>query len=142
MVNKSQSDLDSLYFSLYCDIDVGNLSGGAPEYEDDRIGFDKDNNFIYFFDDGYTPERPDSATGYFGVVFLSTPQTTKSQSGITDFHYNPYDDDVDIDTVQFGIISSSVGLYNSNIGYKYFHPGNTNDIHFDVLQQFRNLAWI
>ena len=46
LVNKSQSDLDSLYFSLYCDIDVGNVSGGVPEYADDRIGFDKENHFL------------------------------------------------------------------------------------------------
>ena len=70
-------------------------------------------------------------TGYFGVVFLATPQTTNFQSGITDFHYNIYDDDVDNDTLQFGIISSSEGLYNSIDGYKYFHPGNTGSIHFD-----------
>ena len=131
VTNNSQINYDSLYFSLYCDIDVGDVSGGVPEYSDDRIGFDKVNNLLYFFDDGFTPEWSDSTTGYLGVVFLSTPQTTKFQSGITDFHYNLYEDDADIDTVQFGIMSSSEGLYNSNIGYKYFHPGNTNDIHFD-----------
>jgi|WetSurMetagenome_2_1015567.scaffolds.fasta_scaffold01309_2 hypothetical protein len=131
VINNSQTEYDSLYFSLYCDIDVGDVSGGVPEYADDRIGFDKENHFLYFFDDGYTPEWSDSTTGYFGIVFLETPLTTRLQSGITDFHYNIYDDDVDIDTIQFGIISSSEGLYNSNVGYKYFHPGNTGDIHFD-----------
>ena len=131
VINNSQTEYDSLYFSLYCDIDVGNSDGGAPEYVDDRIGFDKENHFLYFFDDGFTPDWPDSTTGYFGIVFLQTPLTTNLQSGITDFHYNLYDDDVDIDTIQFGIISSSEGLYNSNVGYKYFHPGNIGDIHFD-----------
>lgn len=131
VINSSQTNYDSLYFSLYCDIDIGDVSGGVPEYADDRVGFDKDNHFLYFYDDGYTPEWPDSITGYFGVVFLGTPQTTQFQSGITDFHYNLYDDDVDNDTVQFGIISSSEGLYNSNIGYKYFHPGTIGNIHFD-----------
>ena len=67
----------------------------------------------------------------FWNYFSGTPQTTQLQSGVTDFHYNLYEDDVDIDTVQFGIISSSEGLYNSNIGDKYFHPGNTGNIHFD-----------
>ena len=131
IINKSQTNYDSLYFSSYCDIDVGYVSGGLPEYADDRIGFDKENHFVYFFDDGFSPEWPGGFTGYFGVVFLGTPQTTQFQSGVTDFHYNLYDDDVDIDTVQFGIISSSEGLYNSIDGYKYFHPGNTGNIHFD-----------
>jgi hypothetical protein len=131
IINKSQNNYDSLYFSLYCDIDVGHIAGGVQEYADDRIGFDKENHFLYFFDDGFTPDWPDSTTGYYRIVFLETPPTTNLQSGITDFHYNLYEDDVDIDTVQFGIISSSEGLYNSNIGGKYFHPGNTGDIHFD-----------
>jgi hypothetical protein len=131
VLSNSQTEYDSLYFSLYCDIDVGDIAGGVPEYADDRIGFDKENHFLYFFDDGYTPEWQDSTTGYFGIVFLKTPLTTKLQSGITDFHYNLYNDDVDIDTIQFGIISSNEGLYNSNVGYKYFHPGNTGNIHFD-----------
>jgi hypothetical protein len=131
LINESQNNLDSLYFSLYCDIDVGNATGGVPEYNDDRIGFDKDNHFLFFFDDGYTPEWSDSTTGYFGAIFLETPLTTQLQSGITDFHYNIYDDDVDIDTIQFGIISSSDGLYNSDVGYKYFHPGSTGNMHFD-----------
>jgi hypothetical protein len=131
VINNTQTEYDSLYFSLYCDIDIGDVSGGVPEYADDRIGYDKENHFLYFFDDGYTPEWSDSTTGYFGIVFLETPLTTNLQSGITDFHYNLYDDDVDVDTIQFGILSSSEGLYNSIIGYKYFHPGNTGDIHFD-----------
>ena len=127
----SQTNYDSLYFSLYCDIDVGDISGGIHEYEDDRVGFDKENHFLYFFDDGFSSEWPWGFTGYFGVVFLGTPNTTQFKFGVTDFHYNLYDDDVEIDTVQFGIISSSEGLYNSVAGYKYFHPGNTGNIHFD-----------
>ena len=129
--NQSLIDYDSIYFALYCDIDVGNVAGGIPENADDRVGFSKEHNFLYFFDDGYTPEWPDSTTGYFGITFLKTPLTTKLQNGITDFHYNLYGDDVDIDTIQFGIISSSEGLYNSIIGDKYFHPGNTGNIYFD-----------
>jgi len=129
--NQSPVDYDSIYFALYCDIDVGNTSGGAPEYADDRIGFERENNFLFFFDDGFTPDWPDSVTGYFGAAFIKTPVTTTFQTGITDFHYNIFDDDTDIDTIQFGIMSSSERLYNSNIGYKYFHPGNSGNIHFD-----------
>ncbi len=131
VVNKGQNNYDNLFFSLYCDLDVGDVSGGEPEYADDRIGFDRENHFMFFFDDGYTPEWPDSTTGYFGITFLKTPVTTKSQTGITDFHYNLYEDDVDIDSIQFGIMSSGEGLYNSNVGYKYFHPGTLSNIHFD-----------
>jgi hypothetical protein len=129
--NQSSNDYDSIYFALYCDIDVGDVSGGAQEYADDRVGFSVEDNFLYFFDDGFSPDWPDSTTGYFGITFLKTPITEKFQSGITDFHYNLYEDDVDDDTIQYGIFSSSEGLYNSNIGYKYFHPGTTGNIHID-----------
>ena len=70
--NNSLNNYDSIYFALYLDIDIGNVSGGVPEFEDDRLGFDKENNFIFFFDDGYSPEWPGTPTGFF-VGFFKDP---------------------------------------------------------------------
>jgi hypothetical protein len=113
------------------DIDVGNVSGGNPEYGDDLIEFDKENNFLYFYDDGISTEWPNNTTGQMGVSFLRTPVTTNGKSGITDMHYNLYFDDEDQDTIQYGIMSSSESLKNSALGSRYFHLGDQNDIHFD-----------
>lgn len=131
VVNKSNKQYDSLYFGIYADIDVGNISGGDPEYGDDKIGFDKARNFLYFHDDGKSNEWAGGTTGYMGISFLSTPKINGVEAGITDMHYNLYDDDRNIDTVQYGIMSSSVGLQNSTLGSKFFHLGAANNIHFD-----------
>lgn len=131
LTNVGANDLDSVYFALYSDIDVGNISGGVPEYGDDRIDFIKERNLVYFFDDGISPEWPGGKTGYFGVALLKTPEVNGQMLGLTDMHYNLYDDDIDIDTVQYGIMSSSPSLYNSSIGSRYFHIGGNPDLHFD-----------
>jgi hypothetical protein len=131
VINKGKQNLDSLYFDYYTDIDVGNVSGGAPEYGDDKLGFDKSRNFVYFFDDGLSSEWPGGKTGYFGVVLLKTPEVKGRELGITDMHYNLYDDDTDIDSVEFGIMASTPNLYNSSYRSKFFHPGTAGNIHYD-----------
>lgn len=132
LTNHGPRDLDSLYFALYTDIDVGNISGGVPEYDDDRIGFDKEKNFLFFYDaDHFSSEWPGSPPGYMGVVFLRTPEVNGVERGITDMHYNLYYDDLDIDTVQYGIMSSSPSLYNSPLGPKYFHLGSYTELNYD-----------
>jgi len=132
IVNKSSNYYDSLYFSNYVDCDLGNISGGTPEYEDDKLGFDKEKNFVYFYDsDSYSPEWPDGKVGLMGVAFLKTPEVNGIELGLTDFHYNIYNNDRDIDTIQYGIMSSAQSLYNSNFGADYFHPGSGSDIHYD-----------
>ncbi len=133
VINKGNKDLDSLYFAMYCDIDVGNVSGGVPEYADDKIGFIKEKNFLYFYDSkGYSREWPDGKTGYFGIAFLRTPEINGQQSGITDMHYNLYDDDRDIDSIMYGIMSSDLKLFNNPVlGPKYFHIGSSGNIHYD-----------
>lgn len=131
IVNNGQRDLDSLYFALYSDIDVGNVSGGVPEYGDDKIDFIKERNLVYFFDDGVSSEWPGGKTGFFGVAMLKTPTVNGQMLGITDMHYNLYDDDLDIDSVQYGIMSSSPSLYNSSLGPRYFHIGNNTSLHYD-----------
>lgn len=131
ITNQSENDYDSLYFALYADIDVGNISGGAPEYDDDKIDFIKEKNFLYFYDaDNYSSEWPDGKVGMMGVAFLKTPEINGVQPGITDMHYNLYYDDRDIDTVQYGIMSSSASLYNSSLGQYYFHLGNNTALNY------------
>ncbi|WP_337873323.1 hypothetical protein [Ignavibacterium sp.] len=131
ITNNGPRDLDSLYFGLYSDIDVGNVSGGVPEYGDDKIDFIKERNLVYFYDDGVSSEWPGGKTGFFGVALLKTPVVNGQMLGLTDMHYNLYDDDLDIDSVQYGIMSSSPSLYNSSLGPRYFHIGNNTNLHYD-----------
>ncbi|MBZ0201126.1 MAG: hypothetical protein K8H86_14735 [Ignavibacteriaceae bacterium] len=130
--NNGKSDLNNVYFSMYTDLDIGNISGGVPEYDDDKIGFDKEKNFVYYYDsDNYSAEWQDGKVGEMGVAFLRTPEVNGVQLGITDLHYNLYYDDRDIDTIQYGIMSSDPALFNSQFGSAYFHPGNSSNLHFD-----------
>jgi len=131
IINKGNKNLDSVYFNLYSDIDIGDASGGAPEYGDDKLGFDLDRNFVYFYDDGLTTEWAGGKTGYFGLALLKTPEVNGKQLGLTDLHYNLYDDDTDIDSIQYGIMASTPGLYNSSFGPKFFHPGTSGNHHLD-----------
>jgi hypothetical protein len=131
ITNVGSKDLEKLYFNLYCDIDVGNVSGGDPEYADDRIGFEKERNLLYFYDDGISNEWPGGKTGHFGIMFLKTPEVNGVEPGITDMHYNLYDDDIDVDSILYGIMSSDPNLYNSSIGQRYFHLGNNTELNYD-----------
>jgi hypothetical protein len=129
--NKSSRDYDSLYFALYADLDIGNISGGVPEYADDKIEFIREKNFLYFYDaDNYSSEWPGGKVGMMGIAFLKTPEVNGVQPGITDMHYNLYYDDRDIDTLQYGIMSSSPSLYNSPLGPSYFHLGNNTSLNY------------
>jgi hypothetical protein len=133
VVNDGNQDLEDLYFALYCDIDIGNVSGTAnAEYSDDKLGFERENNLLYFYDaKGFSRDWPDGQTGYFGIAFLQTPEVDGRELGITDMHYNLYYDDIDDDDIQYGILSSSRVLYESPNGSKYFHIGDNDDIRFD-----------
>ncbi|MCB0742315.1 MAG: hypothetical protein KDC67_00305 [Ignavibacteriae bacterium] len=133
LTNNGPNDLKGVYFSLHNDIDVGNISGGSPEYGDDKIDFIKEKKLLYFYDDGLSSEWPDGKTGFFGIMFLKTPEVNGEELGITDMHYMLYDDDEisDVDSVQYGYMSSSQNLFNSSFGSKYFHIGNNSNIHFD-----------
>lgn len=130
--NEGPKDLDSVYFGMYMDIDVGNISGGVAEYNDDKLGFNKERNFAFFYDSkGFSSEWPGGKSGYFGMAFLKTPMINGQMAGITDMHYNLYDDDRDIDSIQYGLMSSSPGLYNSSLGNRYFHLGNQSSLRYD-----------
>ena len=115
VLNKGPRDLDSLFFDMYCDIDIGDVSGGLPEYEDDKLDFDKANNFIYFYDDGFSGEWPGGITGYFGVAFLRTPKVNGVELGVTDMHYNLYNDDRDDDNGRNGRHDGRHGMVQTDI---------------------------
>ena len=133
ITNTSQNTYDGVYFHLHNDIDVGDISGGLPEWGDDKMNFIKSQNLIYFYDDGVSDEWPGGKTGFFGVMILKTPEVNGAQLGITDMHYMLYDDDniSDQDSIQYGYMSSDPNLYNSPVGDKYFHLGNNTNLHFD-----------
>ncbi len=131
IINRSNNSYKGMYFDLYMDQDVGDASGGAPEYQDDLVGIDPANNLAYMYDSkGYSKDW-NSKTGYMGVVLLKTPQVNGIEPGMTDCHYLVYDYDVDIDTIQYGYMSSSRVLYNSTLSSKYFHVASGQNIHFD-----------
>jgi hypothetical protein len=132
LVNRSNRTYDSLYLGLYLDADVGDNDGGAAEYNNDKAAFDQQNQLLYFFDNGTSTEWPGYPTGYFGWTVLKTPKVAGIERGVTDFHYNLYNDDMDRDSVQYGIMSSAASLYASSLGPRYFHPGaNLPNLHFD-----------
>lgn len=132
ITNTSTVTHNNLYFGLYNDIDVGNVSGGIAEYNDDKIGFNKEKNFLYFYDaKGFSSEWPDQKSGYFGIAFLKTPKVGGVELGITDMHYNLYNDDRDVDSIQYGLMASSPNLYNSSLGSKYFHLGTNTSLNYD-----------
>ena len=132
LLNKGPKDLDSLYFSMYCDIDIGDVSGGLPEYGDDKMAIDHENDFVYFYDDGFSGEWSGGVTGMMGVAFLKTPSVNGIELGVTDIHYNLYDDDKDDDSLQYAIMSSNPGLIRpQSLVPFYFHPGAAANRHFD-----------
>lgn len=135
IVNKGAKRLDDLYFAMYLDIDAGNVSGGDPEWADEKIGFDKDLQLMYDYDaDNFTSEWPGNIPGEMGIAFLRTPKVNGKELGVTDLHWFYYEDLVDVDSVQYGIMASTQSLFNSADGSKFLHPGaNAPNIHFDDL---------
>jgi len=128
LVNRSARSYDSVYFALYADIDIGNISGGDPEYADDLIDYVPEKDFVYFSDaDGFSAEWG-GATGLFGLTFLETPDSL----GITDMHWNLYYDDLDDDSLQFAVLSSRRSYVPANYDpARYFHPGSAGSDRID-----------
>jgi hypothetical protein len=130
LVNRSQNTYDSVYFGMYLDADIGG-SESAVDYANDTLTFDKALQRVVYYDAG-TSVQWGGSSGRFGFLMLQTPEINGVQAGITDLHYLRYDDDIDIDSVQFGIYSSSPSLYSSKYKNTYFHPGvNLPNIHYD-----------
>jgi hypothetical protein len=131
VINRSNNSYKGMYFNLYMDEDVGDADGGAPEYDDDLVGIDTTRSLVYMYDSkGYSLDW-NTPTGYMGVTLLGTPMVNGKQPGLTDAHYMLYDYDVDIDSIQYGYMSSSRSLYNSSLSSKYFHVASGQNIHFD-----------
>ncbi len=132
LTNSSSTTYDSVYFALYVDFDIGNISGGDPEYTDDLIGFDLANNFVTTYDATHTSAEWGGATGIMGVTFLETPSIDGEMAGITDMHYNLYDNDVDDDGLQMTILSSNLDYLPDNFRAEdYTHPGSGGNPHYD-----------
>lgn len=132
ITNQGTEDLDNMYFNIYFDVDVGNVSGGVPEYADDKLDFDQNRNMVISYDDGLSSEWPGGKTGQFAFTMLGTPFINGSESGITNFHYNLYDYDVDIDSVQYAIASGDTSFLTAPGQLdRYFHPGPDGNLHFD-----------
>jgi len=130
IVNRSAKTYDSLFFGMYIDTDVGG-SESAVDYANDKLAFDKSLERVVYYDAG-TSVQWGGASGRFGFLMLHTPEINGVEAGITDLHYMRYDDDIDIDSVQYGIYSSSPSLYASRYKSTYFHPGaNAPNIHID-----------
>jgi len=134
ITSSSGEDLDSLYFNLYCDIDIGNISGGAPEYADDKVGFSKERNLLWFYDTGYSSEWPGNKTGQFGIALLRTPQVNGTELGVTDMHYNREEHDIDRDDIQYALMSGDTSFLGiPELFGNFFHTGQTGNLHFDDL---------
>ncbi len=130
VINKSARTYDSVYFGMYLDADIGG-SESAVDYANDKLTFDKSLERVVYYDNG-TSVQWGGPTGKFGFLMLHTPSVNGVELGITDLHYLRYDDDVDIDSIQYGVYSSAPSLYASRYGQKYFHPGaNAPNLHFD-----------
>ncbi len=131
VINKSQNTYNGMYFNMYVDLDVGDASGGAQEFKDDKWGLDTTRNMAYMYDSKGFSTDWNSKTGYMGVSFIKTPLVGGKELGMTDSHYMVYNNDVDVDTIQYGVISSSSSLYNSSLSSMYFHVPSSQNIHFD-----------
>ncbi len=131
VINTSANTYTGMYFNMYMDEDVGDATGGATEYDDDLYGVEPAKNMAYMYDSkGYSKDWG-TKTGYMGVAFLKTPKVNGVELGMTDSHYMVYSYDVDVDTIQYGVISSARALYNSSLGDKYFHVASGQNIHID-----------
>ena len=130
VINRSQQTYDSLVFGMYIDSDVGG-SESAVDYANDKLMFDKSLERVVYYDAG-TSVQWGGSSGRFGFIMFESPKINGVMAGITDLHYMRYDDDIDIDSVQYGIYASSPSLYSSKYKDTYFHPGaNLPNIHFD-----------
>jgi hypothetical protein len=119
--NTRDTDLDSVYFNFYSDLDIGGISSGE-EWADDCIDFDKDRELVRFYDsDNYSDEWMEADPFQAGIVFLETP----NGEGITDWHWI----DVAVDEVAVNsAVWDSISWYQMISDTSYFHKnGNVAD---------------
>lgn len=132
LTNNTATAYDSVYFAMYLDFDIGNVSGGDPEYLDDVLGFDEGNAFVTLRDrENYSAEWG-GATGIIGMTFLETPMLQDTMAGVTELHYNLASNDIDDDSLQMVILSSNADYLPSNFPLEnYVHTGSDGNTHID-----------
>lgn len=132
VTNRSTQTYDSLYFGIYADISCGG-SDYVQDYGHRKMVFDKSLNRLYLYkSSGVSFEWNGYPSGYFGYILLQTPKVNGVQLGATDWHYNRFADEVDQDSVLYGILSSSPTLFADKLGPNFFHLGqNAPNLHFD-----------
>jgi hypothetical protein len=125
VVNHSDQTYTDMYFGMYSDFDIGNTPGADPEYEDDIIGYDEDIDLLYFYDDGETADWPGGTTGHFGLTYISTPEKNGQEPGLTDWHYNLWQDTPlwdDNDDFLYGVFTGDYDLVPQENHAQFFHP--------------------
>lgn len=125
VVNQSQNTYDDMYFGMYSDFDIGNRPGtDYPGYLNDRMKLDDDLDFFYYFDNGFSPDWG-GPTGYFGLTWVSTPEVNGQRLGMTDLHYNLWQDTPLLDENDdwfYGVYTSNYDMVPQELWPKFFHP--------------------
>jgi len=121
VVNHSGNTYEDMYFGMYSDFDVGNRSGtDYAGYLNDRMGLDEDLDFFYYYDNGSSPDWG-GPTGYFGLTWVSTPE----QRGMTDLHYNLWQDTPLLDDNPdwfYGVYTSNYDMVPEELWPQFFNP--------------------
>ncbi len=131
LVNMGDKTLDSLYYSMYTDFDAGGFESGN-EYADDKLGFDRERQFVYFYDSDNYSDQWSGLPFHVGIVMLETPEIDGARKGITDFHYTDnYSEPsvISYDTAQYNYISSSPVLRADSAKWPLLFHGE--DLHYD-----------
>lgn len=125
VVNHSNTTYEDMYFGMYSDFDIGNRPGtDYAGYLNDRIGLDKDLDFFYYFDNGFSPDWG-GPTGHFGLTWISTPEVNGQQLGMTDLHYNLWQDTPLLDENPdwfYGVWTSNYDMVPEELWPQFFNP--------------------
>ena len=125
VVNRSQNTYEDMFFGMYSDFDIGNRPGtDYPGYLNDRMRLDKDLDFFYYFDNGFSPDWG-GPTGMFGLTWVSTPEINGQQLGMTDLHYNLWQDTPILDENPdwfYGVYTSNYDMVPEELWPQFFHP--------------------
>ncbi len=125
ITNQSLVSYDSVYFGLYHDFDIG----GGSEYLQDLLGWDSENNFIYYYDvDNYSAEWQ-AQPGVMGIAIFETPLIDGVTAGITDMHTDTRSLE---DSTLIATLSSNLDLLPGGVSPVDFFPRvRPTNIHFD-----------
>ncbi len=125
VVNHSNNTYEDMYFGMYSDFDIGNRAGtDYAGYLNDRMGLDEDLDFFYYFDNGFSPDWG-GPTGHFGLTWISTPEVNGQRLGMTDLHYNLWQDTPLLDENPdwfYGVWTSNYDMVPEELWPQFFHP--------------------